>query len=195
MRLRIATATLASLLLLIPLAACNDGGSDEPESTASDTSSSTPSTSPSSEDPSPTDTGPTIPPDAQGTDEASAKAFVRFYFETLSDAMESGDTTPLRQLATEKCETCTNLVRLIGGTYRKGGSYETEGWRVAKSLRGPAQPGGRKSLLLKTIQEERVLYDSKGDGVDTQPRMETPMRAILAPVEGEWRMWRLDIIE
>ncbi|KRF12885.1 DUF6318 family protein [Nocardioides sp. Soil796] len=194
MRLRTTAGIGLAALLLASLAACMDDDSGASPSDP-DSSTTTASTSPTVE-PSPTvtDTGPSIPADAQGTDEASAKTFVRFYFATLSEAMQTGDTETLEQLGSKRCVSCRKLSNLISDTYAKGGYYETPGWRVRQMFDEKQLRLGRFSFLLSTIQAERTLFGTNGEQVDTQRRSEVPMRVIVEPKAGRWRIERLDII-
>lgn len=185
MHVRRLTAGIAAALLL-PMGACSDGESKAgpPEPTA--THSPTPSKSPTD--------GPTLPPEAQGTDEAAAKAFVRFYFELISDAMVTGDTRLLSEFSSTKCGTCGNYVDLIEETYAEGGSYVTRGWTV-QAVAAVGSSDNQRQFAVRTRQHKRVLIDEHGAEVDVSRREVIPMRIILRPSLGSWNVVRLDIIQ
>jgi hypothetical protein len=164
------------------LAGCSDGeASPEP---SDPTSAASPTASPSP-------TGPSIPPEAQGTDEASAKAFVRFWFETLSAAMLSGDVTQVTELSAN-CVSCSNLARTIQDVYRKGGRFESAGWVVEGSVRAPGYTDRNPDLLLRTRMARRHLFGSEGKVIDTKPMRLVPMRALLERRTGQWRIIKLE---
>ncbi|KQZ67039.1 DUF6318 family protein [Nocardioides sp. Root151] len=185
MRLRTTAGIGLAALLLASLAACADDDSGASPSDP-DSSTTTASTSPTTE-PSPTvtDTGPSIPTDAQGTDEASAKAFVRFYFATLSEAMQTGDTEALRQLATKKCKTCRTVPARIRNVYSKGGSLQTEGWKVANVVTY-AEESRSLGFYLKVIETESQLFDEDGKRVTTTPESESSSRIVITRGPGRW---------
>lgn len=103
--------TAAGVALALGLAACS-GSDADPE----------PAPPPTSSSPSPADgpAAPTMPPAARGTDAASAEAFVRFYWEMVNHAQETGDVTQLEGLAS-KCINCAHGVAFIEKVYQRDG--------------------------------------------------------------------------
>jgi len=184
MRVRRLTAGLAATLLL-PLGACTGGDSE-----------ADPTEPTSAETPTPTTTkrdGPTLPPEAQGDNEAAAKAFVTFYFELISDAMVTGDTSRLSEFSSPECTTCGSYVALIDETYSEGGRYVTRGWSV-EATAAVGNTGEQHHFALRTLQRRRILLDEHGDEVDVSRREVTPMRIILQPSLDSWKVIRLDIV-
>jgi len=94
-----------------------------------------------------------VPLEVQGDDEASAKAFVRYYCEVLSAAMVTGGTSDLDALALPRCLTCRNFSALIRDTYDKGGHYETKGWAVQAAV-SLTWSGAHQAFGLRTQQED-----------------------------------------
>ena len=115
-----ARAVLTALLLTsaLGLAGCSD---DDPEPAPAP---------PSSEPASPSTTaasGPTPPemPDAaKGTDAAAAEAFVRFYWDTVNYAQETGDLTGLQSLSSEACDACRGGLRYLEDVFDRNGTIE-----------------------------------------------------------------------
>jgi hypothetical protein len=175
---------LAAVLCVaaLALAGCSDGeASPEPSESVSPTASPSP-------------TGPSIPPEAQGTDEASAKAFVRFWFATLSKAMQTGATADVRALSAARCQSCSGVLGLIDDTYGKGGRYDTKGWKPERLVRGEDMADGAITFLLRVRESERTLLNAEGDEVDQKPASLTPMRIALKAKAGSWQTTRLDLI-
>jgi hypothetical protein len=184
MRVRRLAAT-GTAALLLPFAACSGGESNADP--VEPTSSAAPSPSEN------TPEGPTLPPEAQGDDEAAAKAFVEFYFELISDAMVSGNTRQLSAHSGKRCTTCRNFVSMIDETYTEGGRYETRGWAVEEAV-PVGESGGRQYFALRTRQHKRSLFNERGDRVDLSPSQVTPMRIIVRPAGESWQVSRLDVI-
>lgn len=176
-------AALALTLPVLALGACTDEGS-----------SKEPSPTPSSESPSPTvtSTGPSIPPEARGDDEASAKAFVRYYFEVMTEAVVTGNTTAMRQLDTMRCISCRNLARRLDEVYGKGGSYRTKGWVPDKFIRGSLVKDGHE-FYLRVRNHPRTLFDG-AKVVDRQPASVITLRVIVMRKSNTWKLVWLDVL-
>lgn len=112
----VARVVIAAVLVALGVSACS--GSDPEPNFAPPSSSapSDPSTSPVSGP-----TAPTLPPEAMGDDAAAAEAFVKFYWETVNYAQETGDTAELEGLA-DRCKNCDNGIEFIEGVYSGGGA-------------------------------------------------------------------------
>lgn len=112
--------TAAALALVVALAGC---GSNNPKPAPAPTKSASASPSPSRE------VAPTMPPEAKGTDEAAAKAYVRHFIEVINYAGPSGDTHALRQLY-RGCIECLAISDLIDKTYSAQGHISGGSWRI-----------------------------------------------------------------
>ncbi|HET6668497.1 MAG TPA: DUF6318 family protein, partial [Intrasporangium sp.] len=177
---------LVAVAMCLPLlfSCSEDEPSREPEASTSTSATSSPSPSP---------TGQAIPPAAQGTDEASAKAFVRFWFESLSSALVTGNFESMDQLTAATCQTCQGLRDQVTRVYQDGGRYETEGFRVERFLR---LDYSRRSprFGLRVREHPRSLFDRQGNLVDRQPGGRWPMEIELARDGGHWQVTRLDLV-
>ncbi|MBA2465210.1 MAG: hypothetical protein H0V42_09590, partial [Nocardioidaceae bacterium] len=108
---------------------------DDPPST-----SATPRPSPSdTASPSPSATPPSLPPEAEGTSPAAAKAFARHYFMAINYAAATGDTVGLRALGTENCVSCDAIASNIEKVYEAGGHIESKGWKLTIVSAVPGQ--------------------------------------------------------
>ena len=102
----------------------------------------------SSVPPTPTPTLPPLPPEARGATAESAKAFVRYYVDTINYAMHTGETDSLRRSSGEDCAVCSGLIWDINAAYNKGGRFEAGSWRVRSAL---VQGAVRKERTFLTV--------------------------------------------
>jgi hypothetical protein len=122
--------TALSCLSVLALGACSD---EDPEPKFAPTPSTSAPTSPSTTAASgPTE--PTMPAAAQGHDQAAARAFVRYWLDTLNYAIESGDSDSLRAVSASDCKACERVAQTIDAVYSKGGSMSGGTWSLT-SLR------------------------------------------------------------
>ncbi|MBD8870567.1 DUF6318 family protein [Nocardioides donggukensis] len=192
MRVRRWGAGLVWVPLVLPLmlSGCSDAdGSSSPSTPSSPSQQSSPSP-----DATPTDEGLSIPSEAVGTDEASAKAFVRYWFEVLSEAMTTGDTKAALALSTKQCQSCQSITGRIDNVYNKGGRLKTDGWFADRFV--PDSPSKLKTpaYFIRVRQSPRALINSDGEVVDRTMREATAMRIVLKRSSGAWRVSRLDVI-
>ena len=88
-RLRVAAAT--ALLVPLALAGCAE---DDPQPKLPSASATSPTTTASATPDAAVE--PTLPPEAQGKDEAAAEAFVRYFWDLVNYAQETGDVKTLK---------------------------------------------------------------------------------------------------
>lgn len=105
------------------------GCQGNPDPPPLESTSPSPSPSPTA---SPTSSAPTLPPEAEGTSTAAAKAFVRHYVDVINYAMATGDVRLLRALSDSRCKSCVAVVSNIRTLYRSGGFLEGEGWELTQ---------------------------------------------------------------
>jgi hypothetical protein len=132
---RVAVAVVATSL---GLAGCQANPEPPPLEDAASTPS--PSATPST-------AAPSMPPEAEGTSKAAAKAFVRHYVDLVNYAMKSGDTRQLSDLSASTCQACRAITDRIDEVYDNGGRLEGRGWRV-DALTYYAHAGGPGERLV-----------------------------------------------
>jgi hypothetical protein len=125
---------------------------------------------------------------------AGAEAFVRFWFETFSQAMTSGDTQRVNDLSAQRCVSCSALTNTIDDLYRKGGHLETAGWLVEASFTAPDYETSQPRFVLRVRQEKRTLYGRDGEVVDRTGATNVPMRVTLTRRNNEWKFGALEIL-
>lgn len=129
------------------LAACSDDAADPTAGPGTESSSDSPGadpSSPGSADPDAADPDAAVPDAAQGTDAASAKAFVRFWVDLASFAEATGETRALSSVTSPDCRSCVGVIRSIAGLHAAGGSMDAEGWSV-------------RGLEARRVDEETML--------------------------------------
>lgn len=153
---------IATLLLLPVLAACSD---DEPGS--SDTGDPT---TPATSDPTPTETPPpTEPPEAGEKTEAGAKAFVKYWIETLNYSGKTGDTEELRRIGSSSCRSCASILDLIDGVYADGGKIIGEGWEPKRLRMSTSGVGDRIEVRAVVRINPQVIRHGDGSPADRFP--------------------------
>lgn len=185
-------ALAAACVLPLLLAGCSDA---EPTPEIPDPMTS----SPSAEE---TDTGPvepTLPPEAEGDGVEAAEAFITYYFDLLTYAQATGDTSRLANVAIEGCETCEGSLEAVRQTYEAGGSisggaYEVTAVRASKQ---GALPGGGSSFVgrVSVDHSRQVIRGSDVKGLNgTYPAgtSEFDFTAVIQ-TSGNWQMadWTL----
>jgi hypothetical protein len=119
---------------------------------------------------------------------------VRFWFETFSQAMTSGDTQGVNDLSTQRCVSCAALSATIDDLYRKGGHVETAGWLVEASFKAPDYAARQPRFVLRVRQEKRTLYGRDGKVVDRTGATNVPMRVTLTRQDRGWKFGALEIL-
>ena len=133
-----------------------------------------------------------MPAAANGTSEASAKAFVRYWVEALNYAGPSGDTTGLEKVSDKNCAACTAITTLIKDVTEAGGYVRGEGWTVKSTEALGSERGGVRIIEAQVaVAPQDILRKPGGDVVhfDGGSRLKTFW---LDRTEGAWTVTRLD---
>lgn len=134
-----------------------------------------------------------MPPEAEGTSPAAAKAFVRHYFDQINYAALTGDTATLRALSTDDCESCDAIASNVERIYNGGGRMETDGWQLTVVSPVPSRPGLRPAFDLGVRQNPESIYKSPGAANPRKyPGGRLAMTIYLAWSGTQWEVDRLD---
>lgn len=147
---------LGALALSVVLAGCGGDPDTSPDPTATTSAvSTTPSTPP-------TPSAPALPEAAMANTKAGAIAFVRHYVEVQNYASVSGDTQPLKALATKACDSCRGITSVIDRVYRAHGRIEGDGWEItaASNAQISAGPTDLQFVDVKLSVSPQVIYAS-----------------------------------
>ena len=172
-------AVALSVAGLASMAACggNDGSSGL-TSTSSTATSSSPSTTGSAGPTSSSTTDKTSTPTATGArasipeaatkkTDSGAKAFVLFYHQQFNKAYMNGDPDAVKDLGTEDCNFCTQVIDDVT-KYRQQGRRYDRPLITTKAI--DAQPGkykGEITVVTMTTAQRAVLRDEAGRAYET----------------------------
>jgi hypothetical protein len=133
-----------------------------------------------------------MPAAAKGTDERSAKAFARHYFDSINFAARTGDTSQLDTLGSGACESCDAIGRNIRRIYRAGGSIETEGWELRSLSPVPLQPRAKPVLDLSVFVNPETVVPRAGGPEKHYDGGKQAMTMYLAREDARWLVTKLD---
>ncbi len=177
--------TVITALCVVPVLALGACSGSDPQPKLADPTESAP-TSPSTTAVSgPVE--PTMPAAAQGTDAASAEAFVRFYWEMVNYAQATGDVDGLSGLAT-RCINCDDGVEFIEKAYGKGGEIRGgEGTVSHLETHFVKRSDGWWAIVECRVQLTRQVVDFPGDARDQHyDGGSTDIRLYLQPLTKSW---------
>ncbi|WP_460829370.1 DUF6318 family protein [Nocardioides hungaricus] len=177
----VVAAVVAAVVLVLGLAAC----SGDPEPRVAPPSPTVPSTTRAS-----VQTPPEMPAAAKGTDAAAAEAFVRFYWETVNYAQETGDLSSLREISAKTCIACQAGLDYLEDVFAKDGAISGGRGRVGNPETAFATDGGVTYAVVDfDLRMTRQRVDLPGSGDDEVYAGGTSeVRARLAPTASGWVM-------
>lgn len=164
------------LALLLPLNAC---GAESPAASSSAASAS--AAAPPTADPRPTPASskgparnlerPVLPQSAKQNTKEGFEAFTQYWFDTITYALESGDSAPLRGSSLPDCKICNNYIERseslkTSGSWAVGPTWKTEDVQV--DMR--ADPRGQISAYFFLVESDSVEYSTDGSVRKTTPR-------------------------
>jgi hypothetical protein len=200
---RFAIATLAAALTLT---ACGNGGQPQAGQTTSPSVSASATATPT-----PTPTAVYKPADAKGKAEnvpvpvlpeaakANSKegleAFARYWYQALSYAYETGDTTIWSATTSANCTFCTRLRQGVESAYAKG-RWVVGGKMSTPSVAGIFKPGTpSQQAKIQSIQDQIDYYDADGSvGQPATPSSNTASVMIAVFESGSWKVSDLGLI-
>lgn len=131
---------------------------------------------------------PPLPPLAQEKSTAGAKAFVRYFVDTLNYAWESGSGSALSNLAASSCVVCKNVADGIDEVIRRGGDKEGGRWHTMALIPVPGQRVADAIINASIkIDPSRFTRSSNARVVQT-PRRSTRFDFRLRWDGGVWRV-------
>jgi hypothetical protein len=172
--------------LLLALAGCSDD-SPEPKASASTTQATA----------SPTLTGPVapvLPEAAKAKTQAGAKAFVRYWFEAITFAMKTGETSEVDEVAHADCDSCTNLTRSIRSIYDEGQRNVGGGWNVLLINPAPGNSSPNYRFVVRVDQPVQRLVDSDGRTLNRDKKQSFIFLAGATWDEG-WKLYGLQKVK
>jgi hypothetical protein len=178
--------TVFTLVSVLALGACSD---DDPEPKFAPTPSTSAPTSPSTTAASgPTE--PTMPAVANGTDAASAEAFVTFYWEMVNYAEQTGDLAAVKRLSSDDCVACRSGLKYLEGVFTDGGEIKGGDQTVSHPSTSFANNDGVQEATVQfDLTSTRQTVDYPSDADDKVFDAGTiSLLAVLARSGNGWRM-------
>lgn len=116
----------------------------------------------SDDDPEPRSAPPASSSPASPSTTADDEGLVRDYFEAISSATSTGDTSTLEDLATPECVNCQTLVANIQHAFGEGGHVEGARWIVtALQMARRERDGTEWHVDVRTARER--WFDGSGE--------------------------------
>jgi len=130
-----------------------------------------------------------MPPEARELTAAGAEAFVRYWFHLVNYGYTTGDTSLLRGLSAESCQTCASTVETIEDQYASGGSFR--GGQIDLKVVVASSPDTSETSLVSISLDQDPLQrlNSSGDVMETSDG-ESGL-SLGALVEGASGMWQM----
>ncbi len=186
-----ALVALAAGLCAVLVTGCSSNPAPTPLADAAPSTSSSrpsPTRSPSPDGP------PTLPAVAHGSGTKAAKAFVRYYIETINYSAATGDVRPLRPIGTANCVSCHAIIRNITTIYAAGGSIESSGWRLNSMASVPQQPHRRPIFELAVFEAPQLVTRPVKPKAKRYDGGKQPMTIRLVHRQHRWLVTRLDLV-
>ena len=155
---RLVLVGCAMLLVPVSLSACSE---ESPEPAPLDRASSSPSSTPT---PTAEPSGaPTLPPEARGTSDKAAVAFVEHVIEVLNYTARTLDTRPLAKLSSPDCAACKSVIAGTRDIRTAGGRISGGMWAVVETqLLSGASASFRQVQVVVDFQRQSVRRRAGG---------------------------------
>jgi hypothetical protein len=126
---------------------------------------------------------------------SAAKAFTKYWVNTLNQATTSGKTEQLLALSGPKCARCKDFAQQLKQIYSAGGHVETKGWKVTNVIpiagENLKHPGFQ---VVATVSPQKV-YRSKGAKPQTYAGGHQGMRMFLTRAGDQWQVATIEIAQ
>jgi hypothetical protein len=133
-----------------------------------------------------------MPAEARGTSKKSAKAFVRYYFVLINNAITTGDTEPLLRYGRDGCQSCSTIAENVDEIYDAGGSIKSLGWGLKGIYAVPQQPRSRPVFDLDVRLSPQEVRPRSGAKVKHYEGGKQPMTIHLSRQKDGWTVTQLD---
>lgn len=171
------------VLVLLLVGGCSE---DNPEPEPLD-----PAPSAASGTPSPTakPTGaPTLPPEARGTSDKAAIAFVEHVIEVLNYSAKTLDTRALTRLSSPDCAACEGIIRRTQQIRADSGHIDGGAWSPVETQVMTGGSNRFRQVQAVLDYDEQVLVEAKGSKEQRYPAGRTVYVFDLERSGGGWRV-------
>ena len=180
---RLSVAGLGTALLVALAGGCTSNAETSPLPEPTVSASPSPSASP---------TPPEHPAEAEGTTPKAAKAFARFWVETMNYAAATGDTSRADSVTTPRCDSCNEMLTRIAEVYAAGGEFRGEGWSVRQLRYQPFQPRRQPVVSVGIRVSPQVLIASEGSKPHTYDGGRNQLNLHLVFARAGWKVDALE---
>ena len=153
---RCALALLVVLLLGTTTACSSDSPAPAPMADDTSSVSASPTTTPSPSGP------PTLPPEARGTSDKAAIAFVEHVIEVLNYSAKTLDTSVLERLADPDCAACDAVIASVERIRSAGGLMKGGAWTPIETSALTGASGETRQVQAVVDCEPQVVRRSSG---------------------------------
>ncbi len=176
--------TVITALCVVPVLALGACSGSDPQPKLADPTESAP-TSPSTTAVSgPVE--PTMPAAAQGTDTASAEAFVKFYWEMVNYAQATGDLDGLESMTDQSCTACRGGLEALEKIFAHDGTVTGGVNSLSATRTGHLQNDDRLTVWFE-LSTTRQSIDYAGDRRDEVYRAaKVKLMAVLRRDNARW---------
>ncbi|HET7736912.1 MAG TPA: DUF6318 family protein [Nocardioidaceae bacterium] len=184
--MRVLQALVTAMLCCLVVVGCSDGETVRPAPlpTESETVAPTPGNRPPILDP----VGDTHTP-------AGIENVARYFIDTITFAIQTGDTSLLRQASTRECKSCRAIANNIEEIYESGGSIETAGWELQSyRLLGFDQADETAVSSLNVIQLPALTTHRPGAEPTPSKRVSRTFTLHLSQVRIGWVVAQFDLV-
>ncbi|MCT9870011.1 DUF6318 family protein [Paenarthrobacter aurescens] len=136
-----------------------------------------------------------MPDLAKENSKAGLEAFIRYYFQLLSYAYETGETTRAKELSSESCVLCADLLTAVATNYTEGR------WLVGGKYQTPVievlwQPSAESQPAKVQILQQQISYQNADGSHGREPTAAINDAAAFVGVftDGAWSTTDLGVI-
>jgi hypothetical protein len=135
---------------------------------------------------------PAMPAAAKGTGPAAAEAFARYYVALINYAMASGQTSPMRAMASKSCSGCQVLAHAVDKVYLHSGSVSGGEWEVLRTLRTPPIADDATTVRMKVRVSKQIVVANSAAAPSTSVPNDGRLTVHLRNRNGAWTVAELD---
>ncbi|WP_434617214.1 DUF6318 family protein [Arthrobacter sp. A5] len=131
---------------------------------------------------------PVKPPLADEFSKAGIEAFARYWYETLSYAYETGDTTPIDAITDPSCTTCANAKEVATG-WHEGGRWLVGGKMVVLDIQSTFVLTPSGTYQATSFVKQTALDYYNGDGTLNEATSAAPAIADILVAARQNEVW------
>jgi hypothetical protein len=136
-----------------------------------------------------------LPELARRADDVGAKAFVRFYFGSISYAIETGDTSVMDKYAGADCEACAGVSSKIAHIRSQGARNTGGAWTIQLLVRSGLWTKELPAFGVGFEEQKKELWNKGGNLVDRDPAVKRAANVWVSRVGDSWQMREIQQVQ